>query len=110
MNSRDLFLIYCALSGTKVNPTPFLLAHFQSTSVQNGGPIYVRGLITSIALTLNLGMELATLESLETLFVDLDYFCSMRLIKNKPDGKYFLMISNREVKGVTLPCAARIDV
>lgn len=34
VNSRDRFLIYCALSKTKVNPRPFLLAHFQSTSVR----------------------------------------------------------------------------
>lgn len=34
----------------------------------------------------------------------------MRLIKNKPDDKYYLMISNREVRGVTLPCVARINV
>lgn len=87
VNSRDLFLIYCELSETKVNPTPFLHAHFQSTSVRTGGPICVGGLITSIALALNLGTELATLEPLETLFADLDYCRSMRLIKNKPDGK-----------------------
>ncbi|KAI5395670.1 hypothetical protein KIW84_062008 [Lathyrus oleraceus] len=37
VNSRDLFIIYCALFGTKVNPTPFLLAHFQSTSVWTRG-------------------------------------------------------------------------
>ncbi|KAI5421885.1 hypothetical protein KIW84_045362 [Lathyrus oleraceus] len=110
VNSRDLFLIYCALSETKVNPTPFLLAHFQSTSVRTKGPICVGGFITSIALSLNLGTELATLEPLETPFVDLDYCRSMRLIKNKPDRKYFLMIRYREVRGVTLPCAAHIDV
>ncbi|KAI5439610.1 hypothetical protein KIW84_025118 [Lathyrus oleraceus] len=75
-----------------------------------GGLICVGGLIISIALALNLSTELATLEPLETPFVELDYFRSMRLIKNKPDGKYFLMISNREVRGVTLPCAACIDV
>lgn len=50
------------------------------------------------------------LEPLETPFVDLDYYRNMRLIKNKPDDKYFMMISNREVRGVTLPCAARINV
>ncbi|KAI5420407.1 hypothetical protein KIW84_044266 [Lathyrus oleraceus] len=110
VNSIDLFLIYYALSKTKVNPTPFLLAHFQSAGVRTGGPTCVRGTITSITLALNLGTELATLESLETPFADLDYYYSMRLIKNKPDDKYFLMISNREVRGVTLPCAARIDV
>lgn len=110
VNSRDVFLIYCALSRTKVNPTPFLLAHFQSTYVQTGGHICVVGLITSMALALNLGTKLATLEPLETLFVDLDYCRRMHLIKNKPDGKYLLMISNREVRGVTLPYTARINV
>ncbi|KAI5428537.1 hypothetical protein KIW84_033501 [Lathyrus oleraceus] len=34
----------------------------------------------------------------------------MRLIKNKPNGKYFLLITNREVRGVTLPCTACINV
>lgn len=94
VNSKDLFLIYYALSGTKVDPTPFLLAHFQSTCVWTRGPICIGGLITSIALALNLGMKLATLEPLETPFADLDYFHRTRLIKNKPDDKYFLMISN----------------
>ncbi|KAI5423876.1 hypothetical protein KIW84_030194 [Lathyrus oleraceus] len=110
VNSKDIFLIYYALSGTKVNPTPFLLAHFQSTYARTGGPIYVGGLITSITLALNLGTELATLEPLETPFADLDYCHSMRLIKNKPDGKYSLMISSREVRGVTLPYIARINM
>lgn len=50
------------------------------------------------------------LEPLETPFADLDQFRIMRLIKNKLDDKYFLMISNREVRGVTLPCVARINV
>ncbi|KAI5441210.1 hypothetical protein KIW84_010604 [Lathyrus oleraceus] len=94
VNSRDLFLS----------------AHFQSTNVRTGGLVYVAGLITSIALALNLGTELATIEPLETPFSNLDYCRSMRLIWNKPDGKYFLMFSNREVRGVTLPCAACIDV
>ncbi|KAI5413961.1 hypothetical protein KIW84_058203 [Lathyrus oleraceus] len=60
--------------------------------------LFPRGdeLITSIALALNLIMELAMLEPLETPFSDLDYCRSMRLIKNKPGGKSFLMISNRE--------------
>ncbi|KAI5418641.1 hypothetical protein KIW84_043029 [Lathyrus oleraceus] len=93
-----------------INPTPFLLTHFQSTCVRTRGPICVGGLITSIALALNLDTELVMLDQLETLFADLDYFCSMRLIKNKHDDKYFLMISNREVRGVTLPCDARINV
>lgn len=34
----------------------------------------------------------------------------MRLIKNKPNGKYYLMISNRKVRGVTLSYAARINM
>lgn len=33
VNFRDLFLIFYALSAMKVNPTPFVLAHLQSTSV-----------------------------------------------------------------------------
>lgn len=107
---KDLFIIYYALSGKKVNLTPFLLGHFQSTRVRTGGPICVGVLITSIALALNIGTKLAMLELLETLFFDLDYCRSMRLIKNKLDDKYFLMISNREVGGVTLPCVERINV
>ncbi|KAI5387281.1 hypothetical protein KIW84_073426 [Lathyrus oleraceus] len=94
---RDLFLIFCALSETKVNPTSFLLGHFQSTSVRIGGPICVGELITSIALALNLGTELSMLEPLETPFANLDYYRSMCLIKNKPDSKYFLTISNQEL-------------
>ncbi|KAI5413818.1 hypothetical protein KIW84_058096 [Lathyrus oleraceus] len=34
----------------------------------------------------------------------------MHLIKNKPEDKYFLMISNQEVRRVTLPCATCINV
>lgn len=34
----------------------------------------------------------------------------MRLIKNEPEGKYYLMISNKEVKGFTLTCVARLNV
>lgn len=89
VNYIDFFLIYRALSETKVNPTSFLLAHLQFTSVKIEGPICVGRMITSIALALNIGTELDTLEPLETHFSDLDYFRIMRLIKNKPEGKYF---------------------
>ena len=92
MNFKDLFFIYCALSKTKVIPTPFLLAHLRYASFRVGGPICVRGMITSIALALNLNVKLATLESLETPLADLDYCHNMRLIKKKLDDKYFLMV------------------
>ncbi|KAI5428991.1 hypothetical protein KIW84_033840 [Lathyrus oleraceus] len=82
----------------------------QNPTIRIGGPICVGGLITSIALVLDLSTKLATLQPLETPFADLDYCRSIRLIKNKPDRKYYLMISNREVMRVTLPCDARINV
>ncbi|KAI5427382.1 hypothetical protein KIW84_032703 [Lathyrus oleraceus] len=73
----------------------------KATAIQNPPIQYLHrilastifGPITSIALALNLGTELAMLKPLETPFADLDYCRSMLLIKNKPDSKYFMLIS-----------------
>ena len=88
----------------------FLLANLQSASGRVGGPICVGRLITSIDLALNLCIKLVAREPLEMPFVDLNYCHSMCLIKNKPDDKYFLVVSNREVRSVTLPSIEHTNV
>ncbi|KAL5053041.1 hypothetical protein RYX36_033723, partial [Vicia faba] len=45
-----------------------------------GGPIFVGGIITTIALALNLGF----------------YWHNMCLYKNKLDGKYLIMVNSRQ--------------
>ncbi|KAI5446034.1 hypothetical protein KIW84_014034 [Lathyrus oleraceus] len=83
-----------------------MLAHLQSVSVRGSSPICIGGLITSITRALNLNDELATLAPLDTPFLDLDACRSTRLINNKQDGRYHLMVGNRAVNSIILPNSA----
>lgn len=60
-------------------------------------------MITSIARAIGLDAELATLDPLLIPSLDILAFLHMRLIKNRRDGKYSLMISNKDVTSVILP-------
>lgn len=87
-----------------------MLAHMQSVSHRITGVICIKGLITYLALVMNLHAELATTMPLPTPFLDKDVCHSMRMISNKQDGRYYLMVRNKTVKSIILPCSARIDV
>lgn len=67
-------------------------------------------MITSIAHAIGLDAELATLDPLPTPSLDIVAFHHMRLIKNMRDAKYSLMISNKEVPSVVLPCLDRTNM
>lgn len=73
----------------------------QADHTAKKGAISFRGLITTIAHTLDLHMELATLDPLPMLFIDIDVCLHMRLIKNM---RYSLLIANMEVPSIILPC------
>lgn len=68
------------------------------------------GLITSIDRTLDLHVELATLNPIPMLSLDIDVCRHIRLIKNMRDGRYSLMIANREVPSIILPFLNCTDV
>lgn len=102
--------MHCALTQTLFNPTPFMITHLQSVSVRGSGPICIGGLITSIARALNLNNKLATSAPLDTPFLDLDACCSMRLIKNRQDGRYHLMVGNHTINSIILPNSACTNV
>lgn len=79
-------------------------------ALRGSSPICIGALITSITRALNLNDELATLEPLNTPFLDLDACRSMRLIKNRQDGRYHLMVGNRAVNSIILPNSACTNV
>lgn len=68
------------------------------------GSISSGGVITSIVRALGLKRELATLDPLLIPSLDIDVFRHMRLIKNMRDVRYSLMIGNKEVPSIILPC------
>lgn len=68
------------------------------------------GVITSIARSLGLDMKLSTLDPLPMLSLDIDACRHMQLIKNMRDEIYSLMIGNKEVPSIVLPCPNRTDV
>ncbi|KAI5422808.1 hypothetical protein KIW84_046004 [Lathyrus oleraceus] len=108
----DLFKkISCVFeSDTKVNAASFLFHHIRTLCARGRQPFIIGGLITSIALGLNLGDKLQTLESLPPLSMDISYCRSSRLIKNRVGGGYYLMVNNQAVPSVVLPNTTLTDV
>ncbi|KAI5442121.1 hypothetical protein KIW84_011261 [Lathyrus oleraceus] len=62
------------------------------------------------ARALDLHTELATLDPLPMLSLYIDVCHHMRLIKNESDGRFSLMIANKVVPSIILPCPIRTDV
>lgn len=74
------------------------------------GYISSGGLIISIAHALGLHGELATIDPLLVLSLDIDVCHHMQLIKNMRDERHPLMIGNREMPSIILPCPKCTDV
>lgn len=68
-----------------------------------------RGIITSIALGLNLGDRLANLPALQEEFLDIDYYRASHLIKSSDNGKYHPVVRNKVVRSITMPNRNRTD-
>lgn len=107
---KSLFYIHYVFVPTRVNSTPFILAHMQADRIAKKGPISFGGMITYIARALGLESELATLMHYVIPSLDIDAFCHMWLIKNRRHERYSLMIGNREVPSIILPFLNRTDV
>jgi len=111
VNAKELFFLHCIFSAdTKVNTASFLLHHIRTLCARGSQPFVIGGLITTIALGLNLGDRLQNLQSLPPLFMDISYCRSCRLIKNRVGGNYYLMVNNQEIPSVVLPNIALTDV
>ena len=111
VNAKELFFLECVFEpNAKVNAASFLFHHIRTLCARGRQPFVIGGLITTIALGLNLGDRLQTLESLPPLFMDIGYCRSSRLIKNRVGGKYYLMVNNQAVPSVVLPNIALTDV
>ena len=62
VNSKELFFLHCIFTPSwKINASAFLLEHIQSVCARGTTHLCIRGLVTSIALSLNLGDKLANL-------------------------------------------------
>jgi hypothetical protein len=72
VNSKELFLLHCVFAQIAFNVTPFLLANIQATCMRGSQAFCCGGIITSIALGLNLGDRLANLPALEEEFLYID--------------------------------------
>lgn len=108
--AKELFYIHSVFTLTWVNSSLFMLVHMQVVHTTNKGPIYFRGVITSIAHALGLEMDISKLDPLPIPSLDIDACCHIRLIKNKRDERYSLMIGNREVPSIILPFPNCTDV
>lgn len=78
INSKELLFLQGSLTKRKINFFPFMLAHM-CVVLKKGGTISFGGLITSIARALHLDTELATLEPLSHLIINLNFLKDMRL-------------------------------
>lgn len=102
--------MHSVFKNTQVNSTPFLLAHIQAVHTTKKGNITFGGLITSIARALDLHVELAMFDPLPMLSLDINVCRHMRLIMNMSDGRFSLMIANKVVPSIILPCPNCTDV
>ncbi|XP_058733047.1 uncharacterized protein LOC131604633 [Vicia villosa] len=88
------------------------MSHIQALVSREGNtPFCVGWLVTGIVRALNLNERLENLPSLPPLFMDINNCRAGRLIKVRQDGRYNLMVRNREVRSVILPNSeiTRID-
>lgn len=91
------------------NATLFLLANIQVACRKGNTVFCFGGIITSIALGLNLGDRLANLPALLAEFLNIDYCRSSRLIKARDDGKYHHVVQNKIVRSIIMPNRNRTD-
>ncbi|XP_058768168.1 uncharacterized protein LOC131641893 [Vicia villosa] len=106
VNSKEMFFFHCAFArNCRINASSFLMAHIQSLVARDGTnvPFCIGGIVTSIALHLNLGDKLQNLPSLPAVFMDIDNCRAGHLIKVREEGGYNLMVRNRKVPSVILP-------
>jgi hypothetical protein len=97
VNSKELFFLHCVFTLVAFNATLFLLANIQAACMRGNTTFYFGGIITSIALGLNLGDRLADLPALPAKFLNIDYFRSSHLIKARDDEKYHPVVRNKIV-------------
>lgn len=103
-------MTHYVLTGRRVNLTPFMLAHMNNVVVREAGPIYIVGMITSIALKLGFTDMLAPLVPFPTHFLDKDVCHALRMITYRTDGRYALTLKKNIVESIVLPCPNLMDV
>lgn len=103
VNSKELFLLHCVFTPIAFNATPFLLANIQAACMRGSQAFCFGGIITSIALGLNLGDRLANLPALPVEFLDIDYCRASHLIKARDDGKYHFVVRKKIVRSIIMP-------
>ncbi|XP_050920170.1 uncharacterized protein LOC127137792 [Lathyrus oleraceus] len=103
VNSKELFFLHCVFTPVTFNATPFLLANIQVACMRGSTTFCFGGIITSIALGLNLGDRLANLPALPAEFLNIDYCRSSHLIKARDDRKYHPVVRNKIVRSIIMP-------
>ena len=80
------------------------MAHIQNLVTRDGTvPFCIGGIVTMIAVHLNLGGRILNLPSFPAVFLDINNCRAGRLIKVREAGGYYLMVRNNEVRSVIFP-------
>ena len=83
VNTKELYALHCAFAlNLRLNPSTFLMAHIQNLVTRDGTvPFCIGGIVTVIAVHLNLGGRILNLPSLPAVFLDINNYRDGLLIK-----------------------------
>lgn len=95
---------YYFIQECKINASLFILQYIQNLISRDGNsPLCIAGLVTSIALGLNLMKKIQNFPRIPAQFLDLNNGRAGQLVKNRDEGGYILMLQNKEVPSIFLP-------
>src|SRR4051812_126476 len=111
VNSRELFIMQCYFTQQwRINASSFIFQHIDNLVSRDGTtPFCIGGLVTSIAIGLNLLNIIENFPGLPTQFLDLNNCRAGRLVRNMDAGGYILMVQNKEVPSIVLPNRAHTN-
>lgn len=111
VKSKELYFLHYIFSAHRVHFVAFMLVHMRYVSTSTMGGIAIWEFITSIDHALNLKVELATLIPIaRNIALDIKACRSHKFIKFEREERYGLMVKNRVVKSIFLPCSTRTNV
>ena len=114
VTQNELFFLYCALTGSRVNAAPFMLSHFQLCAQTAGNnPFLFGGIITAIAYSLGLADEILTIAQhlMPAQFLD-EVYCrdSHLILPRQGENRFTLLVNKVLVPSIILPCPHLINV
>lgn len=111
VNPKKLYFLDVVFRPRRAHYAEFIFAKMQEIVMVSTSLIAIKGLITSLAITMGLENEVATLEPIRVSWpLDIDSCLAQKLIKVKGQNEYFLMIRNQEARSVVFPNMDHINV